>query len=332
MSPVLLTGATGFLGWHILSKLVGRTPIRTYVRDPDHPALARYLGKVEVYKGDILDTERLLQAAQQVETIIHAAAVISFSPSARPWMHQVNVQGTRNVVNVALEVGAKLIHISSIAALGRSLESKLIHEDIKWQDSPYNTYYGYTKYLAEKEVFRGREEGLDVLVLRPGVILGDYVDWRKGSPYFFEAVYRGLKFYPVGVNGFVGAGDVARAVVYAREKFPTGWGESYILVAGNLSYRQLFQMIATTLGVAPPKWAIPKTLALGLGWSIEKLHKWLGIPALLTRESARVSSEIFRYDGTKIVKTWGFQYTPLPDVIYQTSQAYESYVALRKRR
>ncbi|MGQ9863434.1 MAG: SDR family oxidoreductase [Bacteroidia bacterium] len=332
MGPVLLTGATGFLGWHILSKLVGSRPVRTYVRNPEHPALRTYWGKVEIYKGDILDTERLLQAARSVETIIHSAAVISFSPAARAWMHQVNVQGTRNVVDVALEVGAKLIHISSIAALGRPLEGKVIHENTRWQESPYNTYYGYTKYLAEKEVFRGREEGLEVVVFRPGIILGDYVDWRKGSPYFFEAIYKGLKFYPVGINGFVGAQDVARAVAYAQERLPSGWGESYILVAGNMSYRQLFRMIATTLGVSPPRWALPKSLALGLGWGIEKLHVWLGIPALLTRETARTSSEIFRYDGTKIVKAWGFQYTPLPDVIYQTAQAFQTYVDLRKRR
>jgi nucleoside-diphosphate-sugar epimerase len=241
-------------------------------------------------------------------------------------MYKTNVEGTRYLVNAAIENGVqRFIYLSSIAALGRPADPKApISENTLWEDSPYNTYYGYTKYLGEKEVWRGGEEGLSVLIFNPGIILGPYPTWEKGSPAFFRMVWRGLPIYPVGTNGFVGVGDVVRAIFLGMEQHPTGWGERYVLVAENWRYKRLFTEIAQALGKKPPRWPLPKQVAVGVGWTMEHVGRWLGLPAATTRETARTSSADFFYDGSKITRTWPFTYTPLSQVIQDTAQAFLS--------
>ncbi|RMF48261.1 MAG: NAD-dependent epimerase/dehydratase family protein, partial [Bacteroidetes bacterium] len=254
----LVTGATGFVGYSFLkawSQKSERPPLRLLVRDPNHPVLRPYLGQVELVQGNLADPLLLMEAAKGADTLLHLAATISFLPKARAWMYKTNVEGTRHLVNAALEVGVKrFVYLSSIAALGRPKDPREpISEETLWEDSPYNTHYGYTKYLGEKEVWRGGEEGLKVLIFNPGIILGPYLSWEKGSPAFFRMVWRGLPVYPVGTNGFVGVQDVVEAIFTGLAHYPTGWGERYVLVAENWRYQQLFTEIARALGKRPPR-------------------------------------------------------------------------------
>lgn len=323
----VVTGATGFLGYHFLRwwQASGRPfPLRLAIRRPDHPVLAPYQGQVEVVRVDLAKPEGLQGLLAGAEGVLHMAATISFSPRARPYMQRTNVEATRQLVNAALEKGvSKFIYISSIAALGRPAEPEtLIDERATWEASPYNTWYGYTKYAGEKEVWRGEAEGLSVLVLNPGIILGDYVEWDSGSPYFFKAIYRGLPFYPAGVNGFVGASEVVRAIGLGIQGHPHGWGERYVAVAENLSYEELFRMIAQALGVRPPRYRLSPRIALAVGWTIEKLHRLVGLPAALTRETARTSSQSYRYDGSRLSQIFSFTYTPISQVVQETAQAF----------
>ncbi len=321
----VVTGATGFLGYHFLRwwQASGQPfPLRLAVRRPNHPVLAPYQGQVEVVRVNLTEPAELEALVAGAEGVLHMAATISFSPRARAYMQRTNVEATRQLVNAALERGVlKFIYISSIAALGRPAEPQaLIDEQATWEPSPYNTWYGYTKYAGEKEVWRGEAEGLSVLVLNPGIILGEYVDWESGSPYFFKAIYRGLPFYPAGVNGFVGASDVVRAIGLGIEGHPHGWGQRYIAVSENLSYEALFQMIARALGVWAPRYRLSPRVALTIGWTLEKLHRLLGMPAVMTRETARTSSQPYRYDGSRLTQTFGFTYTPIEQVVQETAQ------------
>lgn len=324
----LVTGATGFVGYSFLQEWAKRgrpAPLRLLVRDPAHPVLQPYLGQVELLQGSLQDPMLLLEATKGVETVLHFAATISFSPRSREWMYKTNVEGTRHLVNAALENGVKrFVYLSSIAALGRPKNPKdPITEATLWEDSPYNTHYGYTKYLGEKEVWRGGEEGLEVLVFNPGIIVGPYISWEKGSPAFFRMVWRGLPAYPIGTNGFVGVGDVVRAVFTGLEAYPQGWGEKYILVSENWRYKQLFTEIARVLGKRPPFFPLPKEVAVGVGWAMEYLGRWLGLPAAVTRETARTSSADFLYDGSKITRTYPeFRYTPMQVVIEETAKVF----------
>jgi dihydroflavonol-4-reductase len=323
----VVTGATGFVGYHFLAWWweAGRPfPLRLLVRKPDHPYLKPYYGHLEIYQADLAREDRFHEAVRGAEGILHMAATISFSPRARSYMQRTNVLATRHLVNAALEENVpKFIYLSSIAALGRPADLQSpIDENTTWTDSPYNTWYGYTKYAGEKEVWRGHAEGLSVFILNPGIILGPYPDWTKGSPYFFKAIWQGLRFYPKGINGFVGVQDVVSAIAWAIAHHPTGWDERYIAVAENLSYRQVFTWIAEALGKRPPNWPLPPTLAYALGWTMEKLHKILGLPAVITRETARTSSQNFHYDGSKLVKRTGRPYTLIREVIAQTAKVF----------
>lgn len=326
----LVTGATGFLGYSFLKEWERRgmpVPLRLLVRNPQHPVLQPYLGKVEIVQGTLSDPQALHTYCKGVDAIIHAAATVSFSPRSRAWMHKTNVEGTRYLVDAALEAGVpRFVYLSSIAALGRpESPAGLITEETLWQDSPYNTFYGYTKYLGEKEVWRGGEEGLSVLVFNPGIILGPYIDWTKGSPAFFRMVHRGLFAYPIGTNGFVGVNDVVKAIFMGLEKHPHGWGEKYILVAENWKYQRLFTEIAHAIGKKPPKIPVPKPLAITVGWAMEYVGRWLGMPATMTRETARTSSSDFLYDGSKITRTYpDFHYTPLTEVIQEIAKMFLS--------
>lgn len=334
----LITGATGFVGYNFLLEWEKRgrpVPLRLLVRNPNHPVLTPYLGKVEVVHGTLSDPHLLYEQCKGVEAVIHAAAAISFSPRSRAWMHKTNVEGTRHLVNAALEAGVpKFVYLSSIAALGRPATSHgLITEDTLWEESPYNTFYGYTKYLGEKEVWRAREEGQAIQIFNPGIIVGPYIDWYKGSPAFFCMVYRGLIAYPIGTNGFVGVQDVVKAIFLSMEKYPHGWGERYILVAENWKYRRLFGTIAEALGKAPPRVPIPKSLAVGVGLAMEYIGRWFGLPAAVTRETARTSSSDFLYDGTKITKVYPeFAYTPMETVIQETAKMFLSSYARAAQR
>ncbi|MCX8112001.1 MAG: NAD-dependent epimerase/dehydratase family protein [Bacteroidia bacterium] len=333
-----ITGATGFVGYTLLQEWARRgrpVPLRLLVRNPQHPVLTPYLGQVEIVQGTLSDPQTLIQGCRGADAVIHAAAAISFSPRSRAWMHKTNVEGTRYLVNAALEAGVpRFVYVSSIAALGRpaSLEGPITEETL-WQESPYNTFYGYTKYLGEKEVWRGGEEGLAVQVFNPGIILGPYIDWHKGSPAFFRMVQNGLIAYPVGTNGFVGVKDVVQALFMGLEKYPHGWGERYILVAENWKYKRLFTEIARALKKSPPRFPIPKLLAVGVGLSMEYVGKWFGLPAAVTRETARTSSSDFLYDGTKITRTYpDFSYTPLTEVIQETAKMFVSSYARPTKR
>ncbi len=334
----VVTGATGFLGYTFLSEWAARgrpAPLRLLVRNPQHPVLKPYLGEVEVVQVSLEDPQGLLEAVRGAEAILHFAATISFSPRARSWMYKTNVEGTRHLVNAALEAGVpRFVYLSSIAALGRPEDPKeAITEAAFWEDSPYNTHYGYTKYLGEKEVWRGAEEGLSVLILNPGIIVGPYISWDKGSPAFFKMVWGGLPAYPIGINGFVGVWDVVEATFRGLAEHPQGWGERYILVAENWRYRQLFTEVAEAIGKRPPRFPLPKAVAMGVGWAMEYMGRWFGLPAAVTRETARTSSAEFRYDGSKITRAFaGFTYTPMREVIQRTAKLFLSMYASAAQR
>ncbi|MCS6789595.1 MAG: NAD-dependent epimerase/dehydratase family protein [Bacteroidia bacterium] len=334
-----VTGATGFLGYSFLREWERRGrpfPLRALVRDVNHPVLRPYQGKLEIIQGSLQDKEVLHAFCEGAEGVLHMAAAISFLPRTRPWMHKVNVEGTRHLVNAALETKVqKFIYISSIAALGRPASpQEPIREDTIWQDSPYNTHYGYTKYLGEKEVWRGHEEGLSVLIFNPGIILGPYISWDKGSPAFFRMVWKGLLAYPVGTNGFVGVEDVVKAIFTGIAAYPEGWNQRYVLVAENWKYKRLFEEIAQVLHKKPPRFPVPPQVAVGVGMAMEYIGSLFGLPAAATRETARTSSAHFLYDGSRITHAWpAFQYTPLPKVIQETGKMFlEHYAGQAKRR
>ena len=199
-------GATGLLGQHIIEKLVAEG-VQTVAlcrgdQELKFPTLKRY--------ADVMDPISLHGALEGVKTVIHAAALVSFNPRLRNKIFDVNVTGTRNVVDTCLHLGIKsLIHISSISALGRKPGEK-VTEESKWTGL-FASDYASSKYLAELEIFRGAEEGLVVSLVNPSVVLSAS-QLHRSSSILFDYVWNQNRFYTGGTLNYVDARDVADAV------------------------------------------------------------------------------------------------------------------------
>lgn len=282
---------------------------------------AEICARVEWVEGDILDVVSLEEAMTGMDTIIHSAAVVSFSRKDREQMYQVNVEGTANVVNMALEMNVpRLVYISSVAALGRSADGGQVDEQKKWEDNKINTHYARSKFKAELHVWRGISEGLDAVILNPATILG-YGDWHQSSCALFRQVYEGFRWYTSGVNGFVDVEDVSKATVLLME---SGISEQRFIVAGdNWSFKKLQDTMAAGLGKkGPDKLATP--FVLQLAWRMEQLKARLtGKKALLSKESARVAISQTLFQNDKIRNALpGFSFTPLEETIKKACNKY----------
>jgi dihydroflavonol-4-reductase len=323
---VLVTGGTGFLGSYIIKSLVENN-IRVRALRRTTSKLPFYipesvLQKVEWVEGDVTDIQSISEAMTGIEAIIHSAAVVSFHSKDKERMQTVNVEGTTNLVNVALEMGIKrFVHISSVAALGRSKKSMLVNEERKWEESSNNTYYAISKHKAEMEVWRGFAEGLEGVILNPSTILG-FGNWHESSCAIFKNGYRSFPWYTEGVNGFVGVEDVASAAVALLN---SGINEKrFIVNAENWTFKKLFETIAEGFGKKGPyKKASP--LLGSIVWRFEKIRSAFadGKP-LLTKESARIAHSKTEFDNSALLSALpGFKFTPLETVIKNSCEKYK---------
>jgi nucleoside-diphosphate-sugar epimerase len=323
---VLVTGGAGFLGAYILRELVERGyPVRAIRRSDKQPFFIppSILEKVEWVPGDIMDTTSLVEAMEGVDAIIHAAAKVSFAGSDKHELFITNVEGTANVVNMAIEQGIRrLVHVSSVAALGRTRKGEKVTEEKKWESNKNQTTYGISKFYGELEVWRGIGEGLPAVIVNPSTILG-YGDWDTSSCAIFKNVYREFPWYSNGINGFVDVTDVADAIVALLESDITG--QRFILNGDNWSFRQLFNSIATAFGKKQPHREATPFLG-SIAWRLEKIKSlFSGQRPLLTRESARVAQSKTYFDNSKILQQLpDFRFTPLEETIRKACGEYLS--------
>jgi dihydroflavonol-4-reductase len=323
---VLVTGGTGFLGSYIIKALTEKNiPVRAIKRSSSRIPFfisEAVFQKVEWVDADVTDTESLSDAMSGVDVVIHSAAIVSFHQKDKEKMNVVNVEGTRNVVNVALEKNVKrFIHISSVAALGRTRKAMRINEERKWEESSNNTHYAITKHLGEMEVWRGFAEGLEGVILNPSTILG-FGDWSQSSCAIFKNGYKAFPWYTEGVNGFVGVEDVARAAVLLYESKITE--KRFIVSAENWTFRKLFETIAEGFGKEGPHRKASPLLG-SFVWRIEKIRSLFadGKP-LLTKESARIAHSKTEFDNTALLEALpGFSYSPLEIVIRNSCEKYK---------
>lgn len=236
-------------------------------------------------------------------------------------MYHVNIEGTKNVVNAALEQGVKrIVYISSVAAIGRKLSGNTVNEKAQWEDSRLNTHYAISKFKAELEVWRGMAEGLEGVILNPATVLG-FGDWNQGSSGLFKNAYKEFKWYTNGVNGFVDVEDLARAAVLLTQSDITE--ERFIICNDNWPFRRLFDTMADHFNKKrPSKEATP--FLSELAWRLEKFKSFFsGKKPLLTRESAKVANSHTRFDNSKLLKAFpAFKYTPLEQTIARACARY----------
>ncbi len=301
---IAVTGATGLLGSAIAQQLtgLGYTVLgitRKIVSDRSLPE------KIIWREADVTDPVSLHEALSDAEGVIHAAALVSFNPRHRRKLMEINVTGTRNVVNACLNLGIRrLVYISSVAALGRQKNQTLINEDNPWTDSELNTWYAESKYRGELEVFRGQEEGLSTAILNPSVIL-TRGNWNNSSAQLFKYVWKEIPFYIDGALNYVDGRDVAALAVKLYHADIEG--ERFIANAGSVSFKKFFDEVALRFNRKPPYVLVSGGL-LGLISSIEHFRARLGGNPLITRETAQLAGSNFTYDNKKITRCLGFSF------------------------
>lgn len=321
---ILITGGTGFLGSHLLHELIhSGKEVRCIYRKrilnnvPVH--LAKY---VDWQPADLLDTASLEDALQGVEEVYHCAGMVSFNPQDRQKMYQTNVTGTANLVNACVAQGIKkLVHVSSVAALGRTISGAAIDENDEWQNSRKNSFYATTKRDGEMEVWRGMAEGLSVIIVNPSILIGPSTSWEDAFAALIKKCYQGFPWYTRGVNGFVNVRDVARAMVSLAGVNLSG--ERFILNGDNWSYEKLFRRIHHHLG-SHVKLKCASPWMGELIWRLEKMKSFFsGQAPAVTRETAKTASLKTFYNNDKIKKALPhFSFTPLENTIADTCRAF----------
>ncbi|MGC3947234.1 MAG: NAD-dependent epimerase/dehydratase family protein [Chryseolinea sp.] len=211
---IAVTGANGLLGSFVIRKLLEKhDSIVGICRENSDLSLVNDIASRITWRhADIMDPVAFSEALQGVEKVIHTAATVSINPRKADQIMKINVDGTRNVVNACLEHNIKrLVHVSSVAALGSQKGQTRIDEDNKWVDTPFNSVYAQSKYYSELEVFRAYEEGLSAVIVNPSFILAE-ANWNISSAQFFKYAWEEQPFYISGVMNYVDVLDVAEIV------------------------------------------------------------------------------------------------------------------------
>jgi nucleoside-diphosphate-sugar epimerase len=318
---ILVTGGTGLVGSHLLYLLAlenkqivaihRKTSNLDYVKKVFtyycNEAEALFLfNKIQWIEADINDVPALDKAFKNIDYVYHCAAVVSFDSKDYHLMRKVNIEGTANIVNLALSHKVKkLVHISSIATIEKKEGSDQINESNEWDSEKNNYGYAISKFGAEMEVWRGGQEGLDIAIVNPGVIFGSGF-WQLGPNALLDKVYSGFKFYTKGITGFVTASDVAKAMILLMHSAITN--ERFIVVNENKSFKDLMTLFAKNLAVKAPK-IYAKPWLTEIVWRIDGIKsKFLGKPALISKHSSRVSHSKYYYSSEKLKTSLNFKF------------------------
>ncbi|MCE2996655.1 MAG: NAD-dependent epimerase/dehydratase family protein [Cyclobacteriaceae bacterium] len=311
---VVVTGATGLVGSFLIQKLADANEqvIAFHRKKPNTNQL--HSASIKWMECDILDIDKLTECIPESATVIHCAAHVSFDPRKRDELFKTNVEGTANVVNVCSLKHARLIHVSSVAALGRQKGLYEVDETAQWVDSPLNSSYGESKHQAELEVYRGIEEGLSATIVCPSFILAPS-DWDQSSSQIFKYIWQERLFYSGGFANYVDVRDVVEILFRLYLQADVHQGVRMIASGGSISYRELFSKIAERFEKRAPRIKINDSLLHTIA-RLEEIRCFLTRSTpLITRESVKSAGEKFIYSNKKSLNVLGMKYHSLEETL-----------------
>ena len=329
---ILVTGGTGLVGSHLLYHLsVNNDKIRAIYRTEaslkrvkkvfsNYTSDVKLFSKIKWFKADITDVPSMKPAFADIKYVFHCAALISFNPKDYREMRKVNIHGTAILVNLAIDVKVKkFCFVSSIAAVGNAMQGNLVDEECEWNKEQDNSGYSITKFGAEMEVWRASQEGVDVVIVNPGVILGSGF-WNAGSGKLFTQVYKGFKYYTEGITGFVAVQDVVKPMIQLMQSSVKN--ERFILISENKSFKDVFFSIADAFGKKRPYKKV-KTWQTEIAWRISWLvFKVNGVSPLLTKHSAKSAHNITKYSSQKVIHAIDYQFEAIDTSIQRITRNY----------
>lgn len=328
---ILVTGGTGLVGSHLLYKLSSNNePVRAIFRHEQKLAAVKkvfsyyttdvehFYNRIEWIQADLNDVTSLSDAFKNVTHVYHCAAFVSFEPDKYRQLRKINIEGTANIVNLCVSNQIKKIcYVSSIAATGHELDpNKSITEETSWNPEEDHSVYAITKYGAEIEVWRGTQEGVDAVIVKPGIVLGPGFWKGGGSGSLFQQVYKEFPYYSKGITGYVDVDDVTKVMLQLMTSDIKN--ESYIVVSENMSFEKFQMKVAQVLGVKPPRKEANR-LMLEIGWRLDWLnHKLRGKRRKLSKQIAKTANAKKLYNNLKLKKALNFEYISLEDSITKT--------------
>ncbi|PZX49831.1 NAD-dependent epimerase/dehydratase family protein [Algoriphagus chordae] len=311
---ILITGITGMFGSYLAKELARLGEIHGFRRTSSSLSLLEGIDfPISWHEGELSDIESLESALAGIDLVVHAAGKVSFDASDEDSLHRINVDGTTNLVNAMLNTGVKkLVHVSSVAAIGRSAELTRLDEKFKWVESPLNTDYGISKYLAELEAWRGEQEGLDLIVVNPSILLGKVSDDRSSTDIYHYVIEEN-SYYPKGDLNYIDVRDAAKQVRQLVEK--EVWGERFILNREQIPYKDFFEKIANAYGKkAPTKAVSPFMLTIAVFFNT--VARKIGLSkSPLNKKTAMISQQKVFFDNAKVNELLQCSYYSLEETL-----------------
>ncbi|PID92753.1 MAG: hypothetical protein CSA96_01735 [Bacteroidetes bacterium] len=336
----VVSGASGFLGSHLLHALLSEgRPVRALKRSSadltgvkqvfDYYGDSALFEQIEWRDCNLLDPFDLREALAGGKRAFHCAGMVSFERAQRKPMLHFNLNSTINMLDAAFNNGFEhFLHVSSSSAIGSSPDDIPANESMIWSREKDSSAYGHSKFMSEMEVWRAIEEGLPAAIVNPTVILGPGFWTKGGSSSIFHRVAGGLRYATPGTTGFVGVKDVVSAMIWLSAQGLTG--ERFIVNAANASYKEVFEQIASALGMDRPFRSV-SARQLSILAGLDAFLSLFGLPRHITREQARSAFTTSRFSGEKLSKALGRPLQDLESVIRETALYYRKDYPLKEK-
>ena len=332
---ILVTGGTGLVGSHLLYKLLQTNDSVRAIYRREHKldlvkkvfsyysknAEALYQKITWIY-ADITDVPSLEIAFENVDYVYHCAAFVSFEPDKYHQLRKINIDGTANVVNLCIAQHVKkLCYVSSIATIGQHSDpEQLISEDTHWNQEEDNSVYAITKYGAETEVWRGTQEGVDAVILNPGIIIGPGFWNSGGSSSLVKKIYKGMPYYTHGVTAYVDVDDVVKAMILLMNSGIKN--ERFIVISENLSFKEFQEQTSRALNIKPAS-KEATSFILAIGWRLDWLNHFLTHKRRrLSKHMTKSAKSITKYDASKLINALNFNFEPIKHSIEKTCKIF----------
>jgi dihydroflavonol-4-reductase len=312
MSRTLVTGATGFVGSHVVRLLVERgDEVIATVRPRSRTRTLEELG-VKTVRADVLDRRAVRRTLRGVERVFHLAGTTDVGAARGP-VFSVNLEGTRIVLEESLRAGVeRVVYTSSVAAVGPAPEGATADETNVWDAGRYAIPYLDAKHEAEVLALRLLARGLPVVIVNPAHVLGAGDAGRSSTVLVRRFLRRQIRAYVDGTLNVVGVQDVARGHLLADERGRVG--ERYILGNRNFTLDRLFADLGRLSGVEPPAVKLPLPVALALASAGQNLSP-AGMP---TPTEVRASALRWAFVNTKAKRELGWRTSPHEDCLEET--------------
>jgi dihydroflavonol-4-reductase len=329
----LVTGASGILGSYVVAELIKQGEKVVACRQPSsslEPIQNVFalqfadweteFQKVEWRALDITNLLSIEEALQGIDVVFHCAGLVSFSAAKRSKLIQINEVGTANLVNVCLSMpNIKLCHVSSVGTLNNSEHRGDLDETVFWKSTGREGDYAISKYNAEREVWRGMEEGLQALIVNPGVILAPPF-WQQSSLAIIHTAYRGNRFYTNGQTAYVMVEDVAAVMIkLIREK---KFGKRFLIIEGNYSYKAIFSDLRTGFHYKGKLIEVPRRILKVMAACERFFSFFIARDPVLSPSVMRSAFNKQRYSREELNKTIKHDFVPVPEGIAKLCAIY----------